>query len=251
MSEFKILNEEEIKARRVPIEEVELSLGKSQKWICHYCEKGFSSETMYMRHSCREKEKSMTLASPLGQAAYIHYCDWMRMQKYSQPSTQAFLSSKYFSSFVKFAELVKTAGISKSERYIQLMIDSQVLPPLWHRAQCYSLYVEYMDKLVPPDQQVLDSINELTRIAEIKEIDVAHVFSSLTPNEVFDLFRKRKLSPWYAFLSKNFANRLKEFSKEDRKILEIIINKEYWVSTFNNNPEMVVELKNLIADLGI
>ena len=77
------------------------SIEGAPEWKCEYCGKVLVNETYFMRHTCKEKERSLELTGPIGQAGYIFYCDWMKFYKRKPPNIATFATSRYYSSFIE------------------------------------------------------------------------------------------------------------------------------------------------------
>jgi len=88
------------------------------EWKCQYCGKVLANETYYMKHSCREKERTEELATPIGQGAYMFYCDWMKAYKRKAPSADTFATSRYYTSFIEFARHVKKLNIADPAKFV-------------------------------------------------------------------------------------------------------------------------------------
>lgn len=246
-----LLNAEEIAARRVPLEQAEINLGKVGNWFCHYCSRRFGNETTFMKHHCEPKRRAQELLSPLGQSAYSLYREWMRQKRYSQPSSAAFLESKYYRSFINFAQLVVDANIGKPEKYIQLMVEGDILPVLWCRDSAYALYLDWADKISDPLDQVQDSINYLLDICEKDKVDLSEVFTHLGPQQVLSLIRQRRLTPWLLFCSASFGKFLKTLDASQLKAFNNVVNSAYWADRFGKERAAVENVKHIAKELGL
>jgi hypothetical protein len=248
-SEIRFLNPEEIKARRVPIEESHVF--QDQKWFCNFCSKKFSSEMTFMRHHCEPRRRFEELKSPIGQAAYSYYSEWMRKRKFSVPPAAAFMESKLYRAFIAFANMVVDANISKPEKYIELMVMGEIQPVLWCREQCYAIYLEWNDKLIPPLDQVQDSINYLFDIAEKENVKITEIFNHLGPQRVLSLIRQRRLSPWFLFCSQQFGKMLRDMDTAQMKTFNGIIAASYWSARFQQEKSTLEIIKNIITELQL
>jgi hypothetical protein len=189
--------------------------------------------------------------TPIGQAAFEFYREWMRMKKYSQPSAAAFMESKFYRSFLNFAQLVQDANISKPERYMALMIEADILPILWCRDQCYSVYLDYMDKVSDPIEQVQDSINYLLDICEKEGYSLSNVFEKLGAQQVLSLVRQRRLTPWLLFCSPTFGSLLKTLDKHQLAAFNTVVNANYWQERFTEEKKVLDDIRHIVKELGL
>ena len=222
------------------------------EWKCQYCGKVMANETYYMKHSCREKERSLELSTPIGQAAYMFYCDWMKAYKRKPPSSDTFATSRYYSSFVEFAKHVKKLSIADPSKFVEIMCNKDISPALWRRDQCYTMYLEWMDKKLDPLEQVKLSIETLFDVAEVDEVsNIADIFIHLGVRKIAELIRLRKLSPWFLFCSRRFSDYLKSVSKEESMELSAIINPAYWTTKLQDNKELVKEIMSINKEMRL
>jgi hypothetical protein len=258
MTEAVLLDKEQIAARRIPLEDAEVSLGKNANWYCEYCKRKMLSELVYMRHHCEQKRRVQELISPTGQAAFGYYNTWMKMNRRSAQTSATFLESKFFKTFVKFAQMVIDANIGKPEKYMELMIAGDVDPTLWCRAEAYSIYLKWDDKDSDPIIEVQDSINYLFDICEKEGVltsegapDITKVLSHLGPQRIIILVRQKRLTPWLLFCAPGFTPILRAFDKGEHAALDGIINSEYWAKKFAANKAAVNEIKEIATEIGL
>jgi hypothetical protein len=247
----KILNAEEIAARRIPLEDAEINLGKIGNWYCHYCTKRFATETTFMKHFCEPRRRAQELLSPVGQTAYGFYREWMRQKKFSQPSSAAFLESKYYRAFINFSELVVKANISNPNKFISLMVEGNILPILWCRDSAYALYLDWSDKISDPLDQVQDSISYLIDTAGKEKVDLREIFTHLGPNTVLSLIRQRRLTPWLLFCSTSFGAFLKTLDMSQLKAFNQVVNSAYWAERFKTEKAAIDNIKHIAKEMGL
>jgi hypothetical protein len=246
-----LLNKEQITARRVPLDESLLTVSKRKNWYCDYCSRHFSGEMTFMKHYCEPKRRIQELASPLGQAAYSYYREWMRLKKYSQPGSSAFLESKYYRAFVNFAELVIKANIPSPDKYIQLMVEGDIMPVLWCRDSAYAIYIEWVDKKSNPIEQVQNTVNYLFDIAEKEGVNIKDIFEHLGIPEIISLVRQRKLTPWFLFCSAKFGAVLKKMDKDQLSAFNAVINSSFWAEKFQKNKNIIEDIKLIANEVGL
>ena len=247
----KLLNPEQIAARRVPIEQANIDLGKTGNWFCHYCSKRFVNETIFMKHHCEARRRAQEMLSPIGVAAYAHYLEWMKQKRFSSPSAAAFMESKYYRSFINFAQLVMDANITSSEKYVQLMIQHEILPVLWCRDAAYALYLDWSDKISAPIDQVQKSINYLFDICEKENIKIEEVFQQLGPQRILMLVRQRVLTPWLLFCSASFGTFLKTMDMGELKAFNGVVNGQYWAQRFQTERATIESIKHIAKEIGL
>lgn len=223
-----------------------------QPYKCTKCGQRFSLEQRYLRHRCKQMKKEELFKEPMGQSAWIHYQNWLKAYNKLAPNADAFLNSKYFNSFVRFAEFAKKTRIVDVNLFITIMKDQDISPTIWTNDQVYALYLEHLDRKLPPERHAEISVNTLFDWADDHKIDVANVFDHMTPNDVIQLLRERRLSPWILMNSSKFKQFfVKKTETDHRVILESIIRPAYWKQKFAANVELVKQMKVYVSELKL
>ncbi len=178
-----------------------------------------------MNHRCREREKIENLRGSVGQAAYAHYCDWMKAKKRSVPPIETFAESKFYSTFVKFAEHALKTNIPNTSQFIKLMVEhNDVSPSLWTRDSVYAMYLEWYDQGFPPEVQVLESLEFVKTLVEDYECATASVFKTVPVDTLVLHIKRRKISPWFLASSKVFRQHLLTCESKQKEKLERAMN---------------------------
>ena len=221
-------------------------------YTCKYCSHTFVHENRYLQHKCKQMKRLEEFQTPEGQAAWLHYQQWLRAQKRMPPPAKSFLTSKYYRTFVNFAKHVKAVGLPKAEKFIWLMQEKGLQPSIWTSDEVYSLYLEHLDRNTLPVEQAKMSIDTLLNLADQKGTDVSTVFEVLTPIDVIYLLRTRQLSPWFLLRSRKFKQLFKDkASPEQQVILETIIRPDYWFEKFEKHPKELAEINKYVAALDL
>lgn len=229
------------------------SIGKtSAKFTCQFCHTGFVLETRYLQHKCKQMKRLEELQSPLGQAALGYYQEWMRAQQRVPPPASTFMDSRYYRTFVTFAQWAVKVALPHPTRFVRIMVDRKLPPTLWSNDEVYSMYLEYIDRVTTPTEQVNVSISTLMDIADRNSVDVSESISTLSVNDILQLIRQRKLSPWILLLSPSFKHKyVSEASDEQRLIIDTVIRADYWVDKFKEHTKDVENIRGYVKELGL
>lgn len=221
-------------------------------FLCTFCNTKFVYETNFIKHRCTAMVRAEQFKTPLGQAAWQYYQEWFRVYHRAILSHDAFLSSRYYNSFINFAKHVILLKIPDVKLYIKLMKEKDFSPFIWTNDQVYGLYLQYLDTKVSPAKQASITIKTLFEYADKFNCDISEVFKHLTPSELIQLFRERRISPWLMVFSHSFINVLKnKATEEQRKILESIIRLPYLEKKLSENPKNVELMKSCVEKLNI
>ncbi len=218
---------------------------------CKFCSAVFKRETSFMKHECAQMKRADDIKTPTGMAAYDMYCLWMKASNRKAPSIETFSTSRYFNSLVKFVEKARKLRLPSNEQFIKLMVSKQISPILWCRDECYSFYLEWIDRTSDPLDQAASTIDTIYKISEAAEVGVGDVFSIIHYREVMQLIRQRQLSPWLLLCSSTFKRFLVGLESSEKDELLNLIGYNYWAEKFEANPTVVEQMKLLATEMGI
>lgn len=187
----------------------------------------------------------------MGQASYLFYAKWMFSTKRRVPSHETYMNSKYYESFVRFAKFVKSVRISVPEIYIQIMTSKDLQPSMWTMDDAYGFYLEHLEFHIDPKTSIRITSSVLDKLADEYECDISNIFSVVIPNEIIQLIRERKLSPWVLLKSTKFKQFLQTCTEEQISIIESLINTSFWKHRFKNDPKSVEFVIQCNQILGI
>jgi hypothetical protein len=247
-----LLNEAAIRQRRVPAAVVDEAGPGS--FICHFCSRRFRSETLFLHHVCEQRRRQQLLLSPVGQAAYGYYRAWMRARRFKDQSSAAFMESRYFRMFLKFAEWAAATKLAQPERYIELMVARELQPALWCRPETYRLYVSWLEEHRDPVEQVKETLGVIKRLAEQEGVPPGKLLEHLGSQRVLGLIAQHQLSPWFLLHSSTFKQLVEQLSPEERLVFTRALNAEVWQQRFKALPNIKAtreQLKQLIREEGL
>ncbi len=222
------------------------------KWECKFCGTRFKLENRFMAHRCKAMARDEQIRTPLGQSAWSYYQKWMKAYRRAVPSIETFLTSNFYTTFIKFAKFARKVGLPDVDSFIWYMQEKDIPPVIWVNNEIYSSYIEFIDKRSDPNKQALQTIEYLFKIADEFQVDVAEVFSYLEPNDVILMLHRRQLSPWILLHSQKFKEFLINKTTDQEKIaLEAIIRPDYWAEKKIQNPDIVVQMKKYVRELDL
>ena len=225
---------------------------KDKQFFCKFCDKYFVHEKRYLKHECEQMRRDAQFKSPQGQAAWQYYQKWMRSYRRVVPDPSAFLKSTYYLSFMRFAKFVVDVNMPDTNIFIQMMRDEDIIPTMWTRDEVYVMYTNHLDRVSTPIIQAQITVDTLESISDEYECDISEVFDHLTANEVIQMLRQRRLSPWVLLHSDKFKQFfVNHTSGEERIVMEQVIKPSYWSEKFSSKPEDVQLMKLYVAELSL
>ncbi len=222
------------------------------KFRCSFCGTGFTQEHRYEKHKCKAMQRDEEIRTPLGQTAWNNYRLWMTTQRRTPPTLETFLSSKYYTTFIKFSKFAHKVGIPNTELYIKYMVRQEIHPTIWVNDKIYGDYLQYLDRGRDPIVQAEYTVNYLFKIADALECEVDEVFDLLQANDVINMLQRRQLSPWILLHSSKFKQFLTtKTTKEQQLILTTILKPKIWSEKRKDNPKIVEQMKDIVRELNL
>lgn len=220
-------------------------------YSCKHCGRKFMKEGPFMKHSCKQMERSREVQTVVGQQAYALYKMWLEKQRRKPPPPETFAASTFYTSFYKFAEFTRETKVQSPETYVDLMVKDGLSPALWRGEEAYRRYIEHMDKKADPYKHAEDTIKVLDDCALVLKCDISEVFDHLKFGEVLDLLNKKHLSPWLLFCSTKFKQWVAKLDKHDSELLMKTIGVSYWADALERKPDVVKTMKEIATGLGL
>lgn len=189
--------------------------------------------------------------TPIGQAAWSFYQRWMKAKRYQVPRSDAFLHSKFYKPFIRFAKFAKRVNLPDVESFVWLMKEDDLPPVMWTNDEVYARYLEFLDRRADPQKRAKQTIKTLFAIADAASCDVSEVFDVITTPELIQLLRERRLSPWILLRSRKFKEFLTKATPEELTFIQTIIRPPYWKEKFEQRPQIVAKMDEYVKELGI
>lgn len=220
---------------------------------CKWCDKAFSSERTLASHMCVKKrrwaDRDMThirLAFRVFQMFYD-----MNTATAKPKTMEDFIRSSYYEGFAKFGRSCIRNEYLQPEAFAEWLIRNAVKLTDWCKDATYDKFLlEYVKK--ETGLRALErSIIYLDRWSEESGIAWQDYFREVsTPRAVYDI-RSCKISPWLIYLSDSGADLLTRMSDEQVKMIDDIINANFWMSVFQKNSEEVDAVQSACKAAGI
>lgn len=221
-------------------------------YLCEYCGSSFVNAKNLEKHLCDNKKKSLIVQSKLGKSAFIDYKIWRQKRGYAAATNYSFLTSRYFKSFINFVEFSKEKLIPDKEGYINLMIEKNVEPSHWTRAEYYDYYKEMFDKIYSPIKQYEMSLDYLMRLSNAANCKLSEILDNVPPIDLMKLISSRKLSPWLLLFMNSFQDLLKyKLSTENKLLMNAIINFDIWKNKLSKNTSDAEAIRSAVRRLNI
>lgn len=220
---------------------------------CKWCGKNFKSERTLSVHMCVKKrrfaDKEMTHVR-LGYRVFQMFYELNTTASKSK-SIEDFITSQYYEGFVKFGRSCIRNEYLDPEKFAEWLIKNGKKLKDWSSDTLYDEYLlEYVKK--ESGMRALErNIIYLASWAEENECAWQDYFTKVSPSRAVYDIRSAKISPWLLYLSVTGDNLLNNLNSEQVKMIQHIIDANFWMKLFTKNKEEVREVKNTCQLAGI
>jgi hypothetical protein len=214
--------------------------------VCKWCDKSFRSDRTLAAHMCPRKrrwaDKDMTHVR-LGYRVFQMFYEINTAT--SKPKSQEdFIRSQYYEGFTKFGRSCIRNEYLSPNTFAEWLIKNGKKLADWSKDAVYDDWLlEYVKK--EPGMKGLErSIIHFAKWSEEHECDWQEYFTVVSPARfVYDI-RSGKVSPWVLYLSETGSEVLTRLSDEQIKMIQHIIDSQFWLKVFTKNPAEVTEIRN-------
>lgn len=217
---------------------------------CPHCYKKLTTQKRLDKHSCESKKRYDFLKTTKGRGALYCYQQWFAHMRRGKPDAEAFMNSKYYNAINDFIRFCASVGIPDRSKYIKFMVEKDNLPPSWCNTDFYNEFIIHFDETTSPEEISSISINTIYDLADLFECEINEVLSHMRVSDLLRLVNARKLSPWILLPSKSFVDFVKyDTNKEQRILIETIINRKEWMEKFKKNPNTLKIMQKVVKDM--
>ena len=220
---------------------------------CKWCEKSFQTERTLSVHMCPKKrrwadkdEKHIQLGYRVFQKFYE-----INTMSFKPKSIEDFIRSSYYEGFVKFGRSCVRNEYLAPEMFAEWLIKNGKKLADWHKD---AMYDEFLLGYVKKESGIralergMIYINEWS--ADSGKPWDQYFKEVTTPRAIHDI-RAGKISPWLLYLSETGDQLLTRLGDEQVKMIEHVIDANFWMALFAKSKEEVREVKKICEAAGL
>jgi hypothetical protein len=220
---------------------------------CEYCKKDFAKEKTLAVHICEQKRRHLSKNEKHVQAGLLTYQRFydITQKGKNQKIFDDFVSSPYYTAFVKFGSFLVNTSPIYPERFIDYVIKSGVKLDHWCRDSLYDQYISELIRIEPADGAVQRSITTMMDWGDKNNSPWEHYFAYVNLNRATHDIKEGLVSPWLVLNTKEGKNMLKRMNDEQLEIISSIIDPQYWIKRFKSLPADIELVKDIITEAKI
>ena len=228
------------------------STPSSNKFICKYCNKGFTRESTLVVHLCEPKRRWMAkddTGPRIGLSAFKHFYK-MTQNTAKEKTHEDFIKSQYYTAFVKFGWFAHQIRMVNPVVYVDWLLKNNVKLDWWTKDRYYEKYIIEHMKTEQPSDGVTRSIQELQRWAEENKTEFNKFFKEASTNKIVNMIANGRLSPWFLFNCDQGVAMLGNLNEEQLSLAFKWIDPDAWAKKFEKYPEDAQWIREILEEAG-
>lgn len=219
---------------------LETSLAK-----CKWCEREFKTERTLAAHLCVKKrrwaDRDMTHIR-LGYRVFQMFYE-LNTAASKPKSMEDFIKSQYYEGFTKFGRACVRNEYMQPEQFAEWLIRKGKKLSDWTKDAIYDEYLLEYVKREPGLKALERTVRYLNEWSTESGVEWSKYFCEVSANRaVYDL-RSAKVSPWVLYLSDTGDQLLTRLNAEQVKMINHIIDANFWMNLFSTDAEQVDEVR--------
>ena len=228
-------------------------LDKSKKYVCQYCQHGYTKESTLAVHVCEQKRRALAQSEKhvlLGHDTYNRF--YKRTQNAKGDKTyNEFARSPYYNAFVKFGSFVSNVNPLYPERFIDYVVTSGVRLDQWCSDALYDKYVVDFVRTERVEVALERSIKTMILWGETNSAQWNHYFLYASMNRIMFDVKDGKISPWLILNSNNGKAMLRKFDDTQLQAINTIMDLPFWLNKFKRQAADVELVKQVVKESNI
>ena len=184
----------------------------------------------------------------------IGFQSWIRFYKKNTSKKSLtyvdFAKSAYYIAFVKFGHYCVNVKALNVNRYADWLLDNKIKIDNWCSDVNYNMFLIQYLKDEDPLDAVARSIETTIDLAKEAGVQTKDCLRYVNRNRLAQAVTNGKISPWMLFHSDSGIAFLEGLDEVQQKYILEYINPEQWAVKFKRDPEMVTQVKQLLAAGG-
>jgi hypothetical protein len=185
----------------------------------------------------------------------IGFQSWLHFLSKGSPSKKVnvyedFIKSPYYTAFVKFGDYCVGIKAMNINRFVDWLLQQQVRIDTWCSDSVYTRYLcEYL-RIEDPFDAITRSIETTITLAQEAGIHGHDYLRYGNVNKICYSITTGKISPWLLYMSDSGNTFLAELSEDQVRLISDYINVELWAIKFKRVPDVIPQIKELLAKGG-
>jgi hypothetical protein len=227
------------------------ALAPDPQYQCRYCSKKFVKETTLTRHVCEPKRRHQSRNQ---QDVQIGLQSYLKFYQYSQGQQTRtwddFVTSPYYSAFVKFGAYCQSTGVFAPLRFLDWLLTNNKKIDLWCRDTFYSTFLQDLLVTEPVEDALSRAVSWSITWGENSQAAPKDCIRYNNINAICHQITRGQLSGWVIYNCQSGQKFLNELNTDQLSLIYQYINPDFWNTKFLQNPQDTQYAKNILTAAG-
>lgn len=230
---------------------VNQSATNTESYVCQFCNKSFRRLTTLSVHMCEAKRRNNQQSEPWVRIGFMAYLKFFKENSNKKNITyDDFASSSYYSAFVRFGSFVQQVRCVNVNSYLDWLIKNNKKLDHWCRDSEYEKWLIDYTKREAVQAALERSILTMEELCSENNIELTSYFSSGKLGSIMSHIENGRVSPWVVYNCNSGVSYLASLNEEQINMIFKYIDPEFWQTKFNNYPNDVVWIKDILKSSG-
>lgn len=219
---------------------------------CLFCKRTFKRSSTLLNHICEFKHRWAEKERPGNRIGFQAWLQFYRTNTLSKKNNtyEEFIRSAYYTAFVKFGSYCVDINALNISRFVDWLLKNQIKVDTWTSDNVYTKYlIEYLREEDAFDA-IARSVVATEEIAQVSNVLCKDALRYCNRNKICYSITTGKISPWMLYQSDSGKKFLETLDPSQVAIIIDYINPELWALKFRKNPELVIQIKEVLDAAG-
>lgn len=168
-----------------------------------------------------------------------------------QRTYEDFMESTHFTAFAKFGKYLLDIQAINPEAFVEFLLKAQVPMKNWTMPFVYEQYVRELNKKESAENAMERNILLMQQWETDSGMPWTEFFKQVSPNLATAYIRSGRLSPWVLYTASTSNELLERMSEEQLKMIEQYVDPRFWQRKFEEQPDDVTFIRELLKEAGV
>ena len=222
------------------------------EFSCEFCNRAFRREETIFRHLCESKRRWQDKDLPGNR---IGFQSWVRFYAKNTATKKSktyldFTKSAYYLAFVRFGHYCVNIKCLNVNRYADWLLKNDIKIDNWTSDNSYTKFIIDHLKTEDPLDAIARSIETTIELAKDERIQSRDYLRYGNRNKICHQITTGRISPWMLYHTESGITMVESLDETQQKMILEYINPEQWAIKFRRSSDIVVQVKELLAEAG-
>lgn len=227
-----------------------------KKYKCAFCDREFTREVWYRRHSCEKKKRFEQANSIHVQQAHRLFTHWQKrsglMRRGRSKTMEEFVKSPFFNTFLKLVKYASENYLISAFTYMDWLVEEGVPDYQWTNRDMVEKFKADYRRFEVPMEQVKHTVDNIRAWCASQGWAIKEFFAEVRAVDLLTMVIEGRMSPWVLFSYAPALEAIRRLDDETFLRLNEFINVEHWMDEVEKNQAQADDIVTFMKEsLGV